>query len=75
MQRLDPETLTAHLEVALATAPQRTLENFRSSDAYDARASADLARHLAEQLARLEFTIGADWADPHEQQLLFNGKF
>lgn len=74
MQRLDPETLAIHLEVALATAPQRTLDNFRSAERYHPRATADLARHLAERLAGLETSIGDNWVDPAEQHSLFNGK-
>ena len=74
MQRLDPETLAFHLEVALATAPQRTLDDFRSAERYHPRATADLARHLADSLAGLEFSIGGDWVDPEAQRSLFNGK-
>lgn len=74
MQRLDPETLAIHLEVALATAPQRTLDNFRSAERYHPRATADLARHLAERLAGLESSIGDNWVDLAEQHSLFNGK-
>lgn len=74
MQRLDPETLAIHLEVALATAPQRTLDDFRSAEGYHARATADLARHLADRLAGLDFSIGNNWVDPEAQRSLFNGK-
>ena len=74
MQRLDPETLAMHLEVALATAPQRTLDDFRSAEQYHPRATARLARHLADRLAGLEFSIGDDWVDPEAQRSLFNGK-
>lgn len=75
MQRLDPQILATHIEVALATAPQRTLADFKSADAYHPRATAELARHVADRLASLEFTIGGDWIDPEEQRLLFDGKF
>lgn len=74
MQRLDPETLAIHLEVALATAPQRTLEDFRSAERYHPQATASLARHLADRLAGLDFSIGDDWVDPEAQGSLFNGK-
>ncbi len=73
MQRIDPETLAIHLEVALATAPQRTLDSFRSTE-YDPRATAELARHLADRLSGLEFSIGDDWVSPEAQHSLFNGK-
>ena len=74
MQRLDPESLAIHLEVALATAPKRTLDNFRSADHYHPRATAELARHLADRLAGLEFSVGDDWVSPEAQHSLFNGK-
>lgn len=74
MQRLDPETLAIHLEVALATAPQSTLEEFRSADRYHPHATAKLARHLANRLAGLEFSIGGYWIEPEAQRSLFNGK-
>jgi hypothetical protein len=74
MQRLDPETLAIHLEVALATAPQRTLDDFRSAERYHPTATANLARHLADRLAGLEFSIGADWVDPGSQPSLFSEK-
>lgn len=74
MQRLDPETLAIHIEVALATAPQRTLDNFRSAERYHPRATADLAKHLAERLAGLDVSIGDAWVDPEAQRSLFNGK-
>lgn len=74
MQRLDPEALAIHLEVALATAPQRTLDKFRSTECYHPRATAELAKHLADRLAGLEFSIGDNWVDPEAQRSLFNGK-
>ena len=74
MQRLGPEILAIHLEVALATAPQRTLDDFRSAERYHPRATAQLARHLAERLAGLEFSIGDGWVEPEAQRSLFNGK-
>lgn len=74
MQRLDPEALAIHLEVALATAPQRTLDEFRSAERYHPRATASLARHLADRLAGLELSIGEDWVEPEAQRSLFNGK-
>ena len=54
--------------------PEAALNNFRSSEPYHPRATADLARHLAERLAGLDFTIGSDWVDPEAQRPLFNGK-
>jgi len=74
MQRLNPEALVIHLEVALATAPQRTLEEFRSAEGYHPHATAKLARHLADRLAGLEFSIGDGWVEPEAQRSLFNGK-
>lgn len=74
MQRLDPESLAIHLEVALATAPQRTLDNFRAAERYHPTATADLARHLADRLIGVEFSLGEDWVDPEAQRSLFNGK-
>jgi hypothetical protein len=74
MQRLDAETLAIHIEVALATAPQRTLDDFRSAERYHPHATANLARHLANRLSGLEFAIGDDWVDPEAQRSLFNGK-
>ena len=74
MQRLDPETLVIHLELALATAPQRTLDDFRSVDGYRPRATIELARHLASRLAGLDISIGEKWVDPEAQRSLFNGK-
>lgn len=74
MQRIDPDTLAIHLEVALATARQRTLEEFRSTEGYHPRATAKLARHLADRLADLEFSIGESWVEPEAQRSLFNGK-
>jgi len=74
MHRLDAETLAIHLEVALATAPQRTLDEFRGSGRYHSRTTADLARYLADRLAGLEFTVGKNWVDPEAQRSLFNGK-
>lgn len=74
MQRLDPEALAIHLEVALATAPQHTLEEFRTAERYHPHATAKLARHLADRLAGLEFSSGDNWVDPEAQRSLFNGK-
>ena len=74
MQRLDPETLVIHLGLALATAPQRTLEDFRAADGYHPRATTELARHLASRLAGLDISIGENWVDPEAQRSLFNGK-
>ena len=74
MTRLDADDLAIHLEVALATAPESSLESLRSADRHRPRATADLARHLANRLAGLEFAIGADWVDPEAQRSLFNGK-
>ena len=74
MRRLDPEALAIHIEIALSTAPARTLESFRSAECYHPRATADLARYVANRLAGLEFTTGTDWVDPEAQRSLFNGK-
>jgi hypothetical protein len=74
MQRLDPEALVIHLELALATAPQRTLDEFRSFQGYHPRATTELARHLASRLAGLDISIGENWVDPEAQRSLFNGK-
>jgi len=74
MQRLDAETLVIHLEVALATAPQRTLDDFRATDGYHPRATTELARYLASRLAGLDISIGEKWGDPEAQRSLFNGK-
>lgn len=74
MQRLDPEALVIHLELALATAPQRTLDDFRSFESCHPRATTELARHLASRLAGLDIRTGDNWVDPAAQRSLFNGK-
>lgn len=75
MERLDPDALAAHLEVALAMAPPRVLANFKSADAYHPRATAELAGYLADRLAGLQLASGSDELRPEEQRLLFDGAF
>lgn len=74
MQRLDSETLVIHLELALATAPQRTLDDFRSVEGYHPRATTELARHLASRLAGLDIMVSENGVDPEVQRSLSNGK-
>ena len=58
---MQTDTLATHLEVALACTPQDTLSGLQDTDGSRRRKAAEvLARHLAERLARFEFSYERD---------------
>lgn len=61
MERIDPETLAVHLEVALVCSPPDTLEALADSDRIRRqRATHCLAAHLADRLACFEVRASGD---------------
>lgn len=72
MTRLDEESLSLHLEVALAGAAPELLKGLADSDHYRRSAAAsDVARHLAERLRCFEFLCEEGSARPQAHPTLF----
>ncbi|MEP6784550.1 MAG: hypothetical protein ABI898_02295 [Sphingomonadales bacterium] len=72
MDRIDPDTLATHLEVALTCTPPDTLMDLQDMDGRRRRkATAILARHLAERLGCFEFIFEGGARTPVGQGALF----
>jgi hypothetical protein len=73
MERIDPDALATHLQVALTCAPQDTLTALQDTDSHRRRrATFNLAQHLADRLGCFEITSGGLGGDAGRQGLLFD---
>lgn len=68
MERIDPDALATHLEVALTCTPADALSDLQASDGGRRRKATEaIARHLAERLSCFDFVFerGARVASLH----------